>query len=231
MSQEKVREILSHVDMFKLGLTSFKLSEEKFNEISTLYRNRLILNCVSIVATKNEHSVETVANAFKAIKKIAANPDVYSYATIYATERKAVDEAIDTITTQRNRSINDVKLKEIEKRMKDAYKQMRKTIEEALDNGVSFEYEFDEDAVERCLKIAQDAIGGSKKKATEAATENEKVEAEVEPKPEQKVVKIEDGVRAEDVVETVVNNRSSENTKAANVPFWRRLFGGHRGMV
>ena len=231
MSQEKVREILSHVDMTKIDLSSFKLSEKKFDELATLYRNRLILNCVSIVACKSDFDKKTVDSAFEIVKKVAANPNVYSYASIYAAERKSVDEAIDDITTRRDRNINDVKLKAIEKRMKDAYKQMRKNIEEALANGISFEYEFDEATVERCLRIAQEATESGKQKAAETAAENEKVEAEVEPKPEPKVVKIEDGVRAEDTGETVADNEAHENTKRANMPFWRRLFGGHRGMV
>ncbi len=211
MSQEKVREIFSHVDMSKIDLSSFKLSEKKFNEMATLYKNRVILSCVSIIASK-EDDHEAKNQAFQVIEKIAENPDIYRYATLYAAERKAVDAAIDDITTRRDRNINDIKLKAIEKRMKDAYKQMRKTIEMAMENGVSFEHEFDDVIVERCLKIAKDAIDDGKRKAAEP---QEATVVKTETQSEQKDAT----VGTEAVVEP------AGETKPNKISFWKRIFG------
>jgi hypothetical protein len=233
MSQEKVREIMSHVDMTKIDLSSFKLSEKKFNELATLYRNRVILSCVSMIACKSDHDRESVDAAFEIIQKVANNPDVYYYATIYANERKLVDTAINDITTRRDRNINDVKIKAIEKRMKDAYKQMRKTIEAALANGNSFEDEFDEDIVGRCLRIAQDAIEDGKRKAAEqhlreaeAAVESSQMMANA-----QYEAAVADATTIPQYVQTVSDERGSaevsekEVEKPKKVSFWQRLFG------
>ena len=169
MNQEKVREILSHVDMTKIDLTSFKISEKKFNELSTLYRNRVIISCVTVMLRKNQHPAEEVDVAFEMLTKVIENPELYSYDTLYHMEREAVDKAINDITSRRDRNINDVKVKAIEKRMKDSYKQMRKTLELALEEGNTFEQEFQEETVERCLQVAKEAIAMGKKKAAEQA--------------------------------------------------------------
>jgi hypothetical protein len=219
MSQEKVREILSHVDMTKIDLSSFRLSEKKFNELANLYRNRVVLSCVSIISCRENHDNDTVESAFQLIKKVAANPDIYHYATIYADERRAVDAAIDGITQYRNRSINDVKLKAIETRMKDAYKSMRKTIEMALENGASFKHEFDDATVERCLSIAKDPLQNNQ--------ENVQAEAEhdtvcVEPLTEH--VTDETAVSSEETSIPEENDETNEEPTKAKVGFWKRLF-------
>jgi hypothetical protein len=243
MSQEKVREILSHVDMSKIDLSSFKLSEKKFNELATLYKNRVILSCVSMIACKSDNDRESVDAAFEIIQKVANNPDVYSYATIYANERKLVDTAIDDITTRRDRNINDVKIKAIEKRMKDAYKQMRKTIEMALENGNSFEYEFDEATVEKCLQIAKDAIESGKQKAVEQSAKKEAQKAIEECEAKIDAIKMvaeahgaaiaatSPNAQMSDLPEVVQAEIKAQKEKAANAhpkkPFWKRLFGKH----
>ena len=93
MSKEKVQEIFSHVDMSKIDLTSFKISEKKFNELSHLYRNRVILSCFAIVR-RSESPHDEYRVAFDMLKKVVENPDLYTYAHIYAMERQAVDKAI-----------------------------------------------------------------------------------------------------------------------------------------
>lgn len=220
MSQEKVREIFSHVDMTKLDLSSFKISEKKFNELATIYRNRVILSCVSMIACKNNYDQESVDKAFAAIEKVAENPNLYTYATIYTNERRAVDEAINDIITRRDRNINDVKLKAIEKRMKDAYKQMRKTIEMALENGNSFEYEFDEATVERCLQIAKDAIDNGRQKVAEAhvAKANSMATQTELAQPASEVV-------CEEINISSTTNEQCETTPRTKASFWKRIFG------
>lgn len=217
MSQEKVREILSHVDMTKIDLSSFKISEKKFNELSHLYRNRVVLSCIGAIINKDGWTQEETDHAFALLKKVVDDPNVYDYTTIYSNERKAVDDAIDDITTRRDRSINDVKLKAIEKRMKDAYKQMRKTIEAALENGNAFEYEFDEATVERCIRIANDAIKDGLKKAEESDLNASC--AETSQQSEQDVPK----QSTDECVE--VANVQCEAAKPAKIPFWKKMFG------
>ena len=165
MSQEKVREILSHVDMTKIDLSSFKLSEKKFNELSHLYRNRVIVSCASVILRKDDHPAEDVDISFEMLKRVVEKPDLYSYSALYHTEREAVDKAINDITHRRDRNINDIKVKAIEKRMKDSYKQMRKTLELALERDNDFEQEFDEEIVEKCLHLTKNALERSKQKA------------------------------------------------------------------
>lgn len=214
MSQEKVREILSHVDMTKIDLSSFKLSEKKFDELSHLYRNRVILSCVNVVVRKDQFSEEDVDAAFKLVKKVTNNPDLYTYAHIYTSERESVDDAINDITTNRNRSINDVKLKAIEKRIKDAYKTMRKTIELALENGNTFEEEFNEEIVEKCLLITTNAIENGMRKAAEVHAERV-----VEPESTDMPVVLEcEKTPVEDVAEC------SKEVSKTKVSFWKRIF-------
>ena len=176
MSKEKVQEILSHVDMSKINLTSFKNSEKKFNELSHLYRNRVILSCFAIVRRSESPSSE-FGVSFEMLKKVVENRDLYTYSHIYSMERQAVDKAINDITTRRDRNINDVKVKAIEKRMKENYTQMRKTIELAMQND-SFEQEFNEELVEKCLSISQGIVGAVKRKEAEATRREEEAEVE-----------------------------------------------------
>lgn len=171
MSKERVQEILSHVDMSKIDLTSFKLSEKKFDELATLYRNRVILSGMSVLLHKNEHSQEAIDVAFDMVKKVCENPDMYSYGHLYHLEREAVDKAINDITHQRDRNINDLKVKTIERRMKESYKQMRKTIELAMKEDNDFEQEFDDEIVERCLRVTKEAIDEGKRKAAQKVIE------------------------------------------------------------
>ena len=207
MSKEKVHEILSHVDMSKIDLSSFKLSEKKFNEMSTLYRNRLILTCVTIIA-ENDSGKDT---ALQILEKIADNPNVYDYATVYAIERADVDKAIDDIVSYRNRNINDVKLKTIEKRMKATYKEMRKSIEAALENGATFTEEFNETTVNRCLQITQNAIESGRRKAAEVHVAT--------------VVETENLTKQNDTAECVeVVVEHTDNAKPKKISFWRRIF-------
>lgn len=221
MSQEKVREILSHVDMTKIDLSSFKIGEKKFNELSHLYRNRVVISCTSVIMHKSEYPAEEVDVAFEMLQKVVGNPNFYDYDTIYANERKAVDAAIDDITTRRDRNINDVKIKAIENRMKDAYKQMRKTIELALEYGNAFEDEFNEEIVERCLQITKDAIEGSKKQAVEAQSAPNPV---VEEHVDTNVREMSENAEAVEHPEPVANEHQEE-PKPKKVSFWRRLFG------
>lgn len=220
MSQEKVREILSHVDMTKIDLSSFRLSEMKFDELSHLYRNRVILSCVGVVVQKDKFTKEEVDSAFDLLKKVTDNPNIYSYAHIYATERQAVDDAINDITTNRNRSINDVKLKAIEKRIKDAYKHMRRIIQLALENGNTFEDEFDENVVEKCLQITKKAIDSGYQKAAEEHVATANVQ---EPQVEQ-VESVVEAKHAE-TSESVIAKEACEEKPRTKVGFWKRIFG------
>lgn len=221
MSVAKVEEILSHVDMTKIDLSSFKLSEKKYNELAHLYRNRVILSCISMITNKEKFTQEDIDHAYQAIKKIAANPDIYTYDNVYAAERKDVDSAINDITTMRNRSVNDVKIKAIEKRMKDTYKAMRKTIELAIANGNSFEYEFNEEMVERGLRITQSAIEDGEKKY---ATNHDAEVATIDDAPQKDQGDHVDAKEQDDQTtpEVVTNTNSTNNVK---IPFWKRLFG------
>lgn len=213
MSQEKVREILSHVDMTKIDLSSFQLSSKKFDEMATLYRNRLILKCVAMIAENDSGK----SSAYEVLEKIADNPDIYFYDSVYAYERKVVDDAINDITYRRDRSINGVKVKAIQKRIKDTYKEMRKSIEGALNNGATFNEEFNEETVNRCLKIAQDAIANGRQKAAahrETVEVKEKAQVTVEPQVEEKAQ-----------VETMtVEEHQPEVTKTEKVSFWKKIF-------
>jgi hypothetical protein len=230
MSQEKVREILSHIDMTKIDLSSFKLSSKKFNELSHLYRNRVIISCFSMVIHKNEHSVDEVDVAFEILAKVVENPSIYDYDTIYANERKAVDDAIDDITTHRDRNINDVKLKAIEKRMKDAYKQMRKTIELALENN-DFEQEFDEELVEKCLGMARGIFDTYKRKEAERALrEAQAMEEGIRTKIWAAQMAVDAKANAEQILQEVChietpNRKTEKEGKKTRVGFWKRLFG------
>ena len=213
MSQEKVREILSHVDMTKIDLSSFQLSSKKFDEMATLYRNRLILKCVAMIAENDSGK----SSAYEVLEKIADNPDIYFYDSVYAYERKVVDDAINYITYRRDRSINGVKVKAIQTRIKATYKEMRKSIEGALENGATFNEEFHEETVNRCLKIAQDAIANGRQKAAsrqETVEVEEKAHATVEPQVEEKAQ-----------VETMtVEEHQPEVTKTEKVSFWKKIF-------
>lgn len=214
MSQEKVREILSHVDMTKIDLSSFQLSEKKFNEMATLYRNRLILTCVTMIA-ENDSGKDS---AFGVLEKVADNPNIYDYATVYACEREAVDKAINDIVSYRNRSINDVKIKAIQKRIKATYKEMRKSIEGALNNGAQFVEEFNEATVNRCLEIAQNAISNGRQKS---ATVN--IEEPVEPVVVQE--KETASVNENSVIDIECKSEAAaEHPKREKVSFWKRIF-------
>ena len=214
MSQEKVREILSHVDMTKIDLSSFQLSEKKFNEMATLYRNRLILTCVTIIA-ENDSGKDS---AFQVLEKIADNPNIYDYATVYAGEREVVDKAISDIVSYRDRSINDVKIKAIQKRIKATYKEMRKSIEGALNNGAQFVEEFNEETVNRCLKIAQDAVTSGRQKA---AAEHNSTAVNREATQTEAVLDVEENVSVE---QEIKSENQNESPKSEKVSFWKRIF-------
>ena len=227
MSQEKVREILSHVDMTKVDLTSFKISAKKFNELSTLYRNRVIISCVTVMLRKDQHPAEEVDIAFEMLTKVVENPELYSYDTLYRMEREAVDKAINDITSRRDRNINDMKVKAIEKRMKDSYKQMRKTLE------------FQEETVERCLKVAKEAIEvGQKKAAEQAAKQNaqksikecqERIE-ECEMIAETRYAAVTASSKKPEisdlpeVVQAEIATFKEQQKTTVKKPFWKRLF-------
>lgn len=240
MSQEKVREILSHVDMTKIDLSSFKISEKKFNELATLYKNRVILSCIGAIINKDGWTKEEIDQAFTMLRRVVDEPDFYSYATIYAKERVAVDAAIDDITTRRDRNINDVKIKAIENRMKDAYKSMRKTIEAALANGNSFEHEFDEEIAQRCLRIAKSAIEDGENKVAEQFAKKETQKAIEECENNIEKIKMTTEARAAAVAATSPNAQisnlpevvqaeiKSQKKKTVNFlpkeSFWKRIF-------
>jgi hypothetical protein len=217
MSQEKVREILSHVDMSKIDLSSFKLSSKKFNELSHLYRNRVIISCFSLVVHKHEHSVDEVDTALEMLTKVVDNPNIYDYDTIYAAERKSVDAAIDDITTRRNRNINDVKVKAIENRMKDAYKKMRKTIELAMEYGNDFEDELNEEIVERCIAITKNSIENGRQRAAETSVEA------ITQSQQTEQAQFVDEVECSETSEPI--NTIEEKTQRTKVGFWKRIFG------
>ena len=232
MSKENVQDIFSHVDMSKIDLTSFKISEKKFNELSHLYRNRVILSCFAIVR-RSESPHDEYDVAFDMLKKVVENPDLYTYAHIYSMERQAVDKAINDITSRRDRNINDVKVKAIEKRMKDAYKQMRKTLELALEND-DFEQEFDEELVTKCLNISQNIVDAIMRKEAESANGSTNAVAEkknVEVNVTEMAVNQEQETVCETPKNDVSNQMSNEATTSAKVvmkskvPFWKRLFG------
>lgn len=214
MSQEKVREILSHVDMTKIDLSSFQLSEKKFNEMATLYRNRLILTCVTIIAESDSGK----DSAFQVLEKIADNPNLYDYATVYASEREVVDKAISDIVSYRDRSVNDIKVKAIQKRVKATYKEMRKSIEGALENGASFTEEFNEETVNKCLQIAQNAVANGRQKA---AAEHDVVVAECKAEQTEVVLDAEESAPVDQITTSESNE---EQTKPAKVSFWKRIF-------
>lgn len=220
MSQEKVREILSHVDMTKIDLSSFKISEKKFNELAALYKNRVILACVSIIACKDEDDRESIDQAFDVIKKIAANPDLYSYWSIYNAEQKDVNAAINEITNSQDRSISAVHVKATEFRMKAAYKHMRKAIETALENGNSFECEFDEAAVERCLKVTTDAIESGRKKAEEEYAASQSIQSDSALANEE----------THEEVMDIATDEPSESARPIKVTFWKRIFGNRKAV-
>ena len=241
MSKEKVQEILSHVDMSKINLTSFKISEKKFNELSHLYRNRVVLSCFAIVRRSESPSSE-FGVAFEMLKKVVENPDLYTYSHIYSMERQAVDKAINDITTRRDRNINDVKVKAIEKRMKENYTQMRKTIELAMQND-SFEQEFDEELVEKCLSISQGIVGAVKRKEAEVARREDEAEVEsaklkdsaaytaMEAKGQAEQILCEEEqneppkpaeTKSEKFVEPVKKN--TKEVLKPKIPFWQRIF-------
>lgn len=226
MSKEKVQNILSQVDMSKIDLTSFRLSEKKFNELSTLYRNRVIISCVAVLIRKAQYPQEEVDVAFEMLEKVVNNPDLYSYSHIYSMERQAVDRAINDVTSRRNRSINDIKVKAIERRMKDAYKQMRKTIELALEHNNDFEQECDEGTVERCLTIAKEAIKDGKKKAAEKAlqeaqAEKDKAKMRAAAQAEAATAQVDAFEVFQEVQTEVVPHLEANKTKT---PFWKKLF-------
>lgn len=232
MSKENVQEIFSHVDMSKIDLTSFKISEKKFNELSHLYRNRVVLSCFAIVR-RSESPHDEYNVAFDMLKKVVENPDLYTYAHIYSMERQAVDKAINDITSRRDRNINDVKVKAIEKRMKDAYKQMRKTLELALEND-DFEQEFDEELVTKCLNISQNIVDAIMRREAESANGSTNAVAEkknVEVNVTEMAVNQEQETVCETPKNDVSNQMSNEATTSAKVVmkskvlFWKRLFG------
>ena len=227
MSKEKVQEIFSHVDMSKIDLTSFKISEKKFNELSHLYRNRVIISCFAIMrrpeSPRDEYSV-----AFDMLEKVVKNPDLYTYAHIYSMERQAVDKAINDITSRRDRSINDVKVKAIEKRMKDAYKKMRKTLELALEND-DFEQEFDEELVEKCLNLSQSIFDAIKHKEAKVAYREAQMEYEsAKVKAYATLTAIETERQAVQIPQHMSHegspNQGPEKEKP-KISFWKRIFG------
>jgi hypothetical protein len=231
MSQEKVREILSHVDMTKIDLSSFKLSEKKFNELSHLYRNRVIISCFAIIHCP-ESPREEFSVAYEMLEKVVNNPDLYTYANIYSMERQAVDKAIDDITYFRDRSINDIKIKSIEKRMKDAYKQMRKTLELALEND-NLEQEFDEELVEKCLNMAQAIFDAYKRKEAERALREAQA---MEEGIKMKIWADSTAVKAQESAEQILQEvshietpkRGPEKEKIKpKAGFWKRIFRKH----
>jgi hypothetical protein len=167
------------------------------------------------------------------LKKVVENPDLYTYAHIYSMERQAVDKAINDITSRRDRNINDVKVKAIEKRMKDAYKQMRKTLELALEND-DFEQEFDEELVAKCLNISQNIVDAIVRKEAESAYCPTNAVAE-QKNVEVNVTEMAVNQEQETVCETprndVSNQISNEETTPSKVvmrskvPFWKKFFG------
>ena len=240
MSQEKVREILSHVDMTKIDLSSFKLSEKKFNELSHLYRNRVIVSCASVILRKDDHPAEDVDVSFEMLKRVVENPELYNYSTLYHMEREVVDKAINDITYRRDRNINDIKIKAIERRMKDAYKQMRKTLELALEYDNDFEQEFDEEIVEQCLQLAKHAIERSEQKAAAQKNLEAAQQAIKECEKNIEIIRVEaetavnaleaqtSTVQTVDVPETAQTCVHSQKEQKVNCtpkkPFWKRIF-------
>lgn len=220
MSQEKVREILSQVDMTKIDLTSFRISEKKFNALATIYRNRLITSCVGIMLDHSNCSKEEIDGAFSILKELIADKDKYDYDHTYTQYRQAVDKVLNDITTERNRSINDVKMKSIDKWMKDKYKHMHTTISAALDQGITFEDEFNEEFVEKCLTFARNAIESGERKAREA--EQRTTSVSEEPKVSESEVITENDVALEEKPNVAPTPKKSfweriRNKKKANV--------------
>ena len=230
MSQEKVREILSHVDMTKIDLSSFRISEKKFNELATVYRNRLIISCMGIILEKDKCSQQEVDDAFTILKDITADPTRYEYAAVYSGARQTTDKVLDDMRLDRSREVNGIKVKSIDNCVKTKYKSMRSSIEQALAVGITFEEEFNEELVDRCLRIATKAIDDGYRKANEVHEQEKAVPAEPVflPDPEPIEVPVQEAVEAPQTVNltNVESNvdMTNEPTEKPKTSFWKRLF-------
>ena len=123
---------------------------------------------------------------------------------------------IDDMNLPRDKSVNDVKIKAIENCVKERYKSNRSSIEAALNLGIQFEQEFDEELISRCLKIAQKAIDADAQKSSAVEVEPHKEAAE-------EAEEIDTAEPNVDVCEHATNELQKE-TISIKVPFWKRLF-------
>jgi hypothetical protein len=111
--------------------------------------------------------------------------------------------------------------------MKDAYKKMRKTIELAMEYGNTFEDEFDETIVERCMQIAKNSIENGRKKVAEDHTDvvvnqsavNNQEDTTVKSVVQEKVP------QQPTIEEQTVAEECPEKKPEKKVSFWKRLFG------
>ena len=216
MSRENVLEILSHVDMSKIDLTSFKIGAAKFDEMGNLYRNVVIVQCILVINADISSKEERDA-AFHLLKKIIKQPDGYSYDHIYREQRELVDEALNSfVGSRRNNQLNDIKKKAIEDRMKKSYKQMREVVQSSFDAGNSFQYEFDDDFINNCLTMVNKMF--------------DKIEAELNRKIAERDAVISDVLNSDNAssvpISDTVEAAPAENKKTS---FWKKLF--HRNEI
>lgn len=218
MSKEQVQEILSHVDMTKIDLTSFVISEKKFNELAKVYHNMLILSCATIITNgKEKHGDDTVKAAYENLQGIAENPNVHDYSTVYAYVNQQCEKRLNDYFPNRNRATSEAKSKAIQKYLKETYKTMRETVESMSKNGNNFDQVFDEELITVIMKPFNEHIADDSDMNSEVNADNQNIIETVE--DELVVV----NSPAEESNETAKGVDSKSATTPTKKPFWRRL--------
>lgn len=219
MSQEKVREILSHVDMTKIDLSSFQMSEKKFNEVARIFHHRVVVSSLSVVCYKDEYTDEEVATAFKLLRQAVCTPEYYYYDESRKRAREYVDIAIkDLCWSPSDPNVQGMRVKVMNNQLKKMYKDMRHMIEQAMEHDNDFIVEMDDEKMARHMAAAKRAILEGEDKAR--ALHEEKAAEPAKP----------DNVPIVEMVENKVETTQhavEEPTVAVpqKVPFWKKLFG------
>ena len=227
MSQEKVREILSHVDMSKIDLSSLQLSEKKFNELARVFHHRVVVSSLSVIFYKEDYTDQEISMAYDMLKRAVNTPEFYYYDETRKRAAQIVNTAIkDLHWDPAAPAVKGMRVTAMNDQIKKRYKEMRSLLEQAMKEGNDFVAEMDDEKMARHIAIAKKAINDGEAKL-KAMQEKQEV-AETSKKPNQP-----EPMDRTPIVE-MVENQADEAlhavqeptvTVSQKTPFWKKIFG------